>query len=121
MVFSVAPSWRSSFAYCHHSGIRMKFLFVNEVSQILQDDRGSIKKAKLRIVFTLLRKVSSIRQTGGRGQPSRADPTDPAHPSGYRQSGRILVSNLGYRRHRKSSDKLKQVPGGILGSKGLFP
>lgn len=63
MVFSVAPSWRSSFAYCHHSGIRMKFLFVNEVSLILQHDRGSIKKAKLHIAFTLLRKVLSIRQT----------------------------------------------------------
>lgn len=63
MVFSVVPSWRSSFAYCHHSGIRMKFLFVNEVSLILQHNRGSIKKAKLHIVFTLLRKVLSIRQT----------------------------------------------------------
>ena len=41
----------------------MKFLFVNEVSQILQHDSGSIKKAKLCIVFTLLRKVLSIRQT----------------------------------------------------------
>ena len=63
MAFSVAPSRRSSFAKCHHSGIRMKFLFVNEVSLILQHDRGGIKKAKLGIVFTLPRKVLSIRQT----------------------------------------------------------
>ena len=41
----------------------MKFLFVNEVSLILQHDRGGIKKATLGIVFTLPRKVLSIRQT----------------------------------------------------------
>lgn len=105
MVFSVVPSWRSSFAYCHHSGIRMKFLFVNEVLLILQHDRGSIKKAKLHIVFTLLRKVLSIRQTEvAEGNPAELTQQTLSIPQATERLGEF---NLGYQQHRKSSDKLK--------------